>query len=184
MDIISWIATFCTNPGNFLNITPLSGTCFLSWQSNILRKHKGNRKTNNSEHQGSIPNEQHDILPGRMDMEQNAGIVSPSTEASKVRGLTLMVIQKHINLLYQAQETKNKQNTPKYLQRQHTVENQYKRAGTFCNTAETETHSRIFSYSLTTDTLARATSRNNPCFICIWFKKYIICKSVQHFSYS
>lgn len=67
-----------------------------------------------------------DIFPGRMDMEQNAGIVSPSIEASKVRGLTLVFTQKHINLLYQPQETKNKQNTPKDLQRQHTVENQYK----------------------------------------------------------
>lgn len=59
-------------------------------------------------------------------MEQNAGIVSQSIEASKVRGLTGVVEQKHINLLYQPQETKNKQNTPKDLQRKHTMENQYK----------------------------------------------------------
>lgn len=67
-----------------------------------------------------------DIFPGRTDMEKNADIVSPSNEASKVRGLTLVVKQKHINLLYQLQETKSKHNTPKDLQRQHTMKNQYK----------------------------------------------------------
>ena len=46
-----------------------------------------------------------------MDMEQIDGIFSPSIKASKGRRLTLGVEQKHINLLYQSQETKKKQNT-------------------------------------------------------------------------
>lgn len=43
---ISWVATFCANPGNPLTITPLSGTRFLFWQSTM---HRGNRKMNNWE---------------------------------------------------------------------------------------------------------------------------------------
>lgn len=88
-------------------------------------------------------------LSGRVDVEQNNGIVSPCIEASKVRGPTLMVRQKHSNLLYQSRETKNQQKTPETCtdNTPWRTNTNSPRAGTFCNPAETETHSRIFSFS-------------------------------------
>lgn len=81
-----------------------------------------------------------DIFPGCMDVEQDACSIGPSTEDSKVKGLTFMVKQKRINLLYQPLETKNKQNTPKD-NKPRTTDANTSGAGTFCNTADTHFHS-------------------------------------------
>lgn len=95
----------------------------------------------------------------------------------KVRGLTLVFTQKHFNSLYQPQETKNKQNTPKDLQRQNTVENQYKLSKCW----------RILQHSWDTNRHTRQGNikKQSMCiFICIWFDKYTIYKSLRHVSHS
>lgn len=67
-----------------------------------------------------------DNFPPRVGMEQNTVIVYQSIKAFKVKGFTSVPKQKHISVLYQPPETKGKQNPPKDLLSQQTIENQYK----------------------------------------------------------